>query len=235
MKLPTAIYHPSLLWDITPCQHPRCSLTSNFTILWSAMPFENGIHLLACPMVSGSILPPILCFAMGVWRCTPWMVWMHMLLMGYVSQGLSLVLLSRSHLYQCVQSPFLLVILCCWHKSHKFMLKNPFRSTSQPPTELIKFHPNSNPPPSFNVFLTSMIGRAFLEWNSDVGVSVDVWRILSTSGVVCDGCNKMHSLDGNFAHRNAASPPLRKEIIDISNNGDENVSPMDKGKGQAFD
>jgi hypothetical protein len=80
-----------------------------------------------------------------------------------------------------------------------------------------------------------MIGRAFLEWNSDVGVSVDVWRILSTSDVVCDGCDKVRSLDGDCAHRNAAGMPLCKEIIDISDNEDENVSPMDKGKGRAFD
>ena len=78
-----------------------------------------------------------------------------------------------------------------------------------------------------------MIGRAFLEWNSDVGVSVDVWRILSTSGVVCGGCDKVRSLDGDCAHRNAAGMPLC-ETIDISDNEDENISPMDKGKGRAF-
>ena len=80
-----------------------------------------------------------------------------------------------------------------------------------------------------------MIGRAFLEWNSDVGVSVDVWRILSTSGVICDGCDKVWSLDGDCAHRNAAGTPICKEIVDISDNEDENVSLMDKGKGQAID
>ena len=79
-----------------------------------------------------------------------------------------------------------------------------------------------------------MIGRAFLEWNSDVGVSVDVWRILSTSGVVCDGCDKVRSLDGDCVHRNAAGMSLCKEIINISDNEDENVSSMDKGKGRAF-
>src|ERR1700683_4846267 len=115
------------------------------------------------------------------------------------------------------------------------MPKDLFRSASQPAPELMKFHPNSNPPPSFDVFLIYMIGCAFLEWNSDVGVSVDVWRILSTSGLVCNGCNKVHLLDGDCAHRNATGSPLCKEIIDISDNEDENVSLMDKGKGQAKD
>jgi hypothetical protein len=232
MKLLTETYHLHLLWDITPCRHPTRSLTSNFTILWSAAPFENGIHLLACPTKSGSILSLVPCFAMGVQRCTLWMVWMHMLLMVYVSRVLNSAFLSRSRLSRCV-SPLMLIILHCWHKSHKFTPKNLLGSTSQPPPELMQFHPNSNPPPSFDVFLTSMIGRAFLEWNSDVGVSVDVWRILSTSGVVCGGCDKVRSLDGDCAHRNAAGMPLC-ETIDISDNEDENISPMDKGKGRAF-
>jgi hypothetical protein len=48
----------------------------------------------------------------------------------------------------------------------------------------MEFHPTSKPPTSFDVFLDSMIGRAFLEWNSTIGVTVEAWRVLSTSQAV---------------------------------------------------
>jgi len=104
----------------------------------------------------------------------------------------------------------------------------------------MEFHPTSNPPPSFDAFLTSMVGRAFLEWNSDVGVSVDAWRILSTSGVACDGCERVRSMDGDCAHRDDTGEPTCKAsvtpsslVINISDDEDENIPIVDKGKGRA--
>lgn len=82
-----------------------------------------------------------------------------------------------------------------------------------------------------------MIGRAFLEWNSSVGVPKDVWYIIATARVFCHGgCLKVRSFDGDCAHRNHSGEPLCK-VLDISdNNSDaENEVPVaSKGKGRAY-
>jgi hypothetical protein len=100
----------------------------------------------------------------------------------------------------------------------------------------------SKPPASFDVFLHSMVGRAYLEWNSDVGVTVEAWKVLSTAEVVCGGCNKVRSLDGDCAHRDDAGRPLcnstvqaKSPIIDISDDEDENLPTIDKGKRRAYE
>jgi hypothetical protein len=84
-----------------------------------------------------------------------------------------------------------------------------------------------------------MVGRAFLEWNSGVGVTVEG---CSTAGVVCGGCNKVRSLGGDCAHRDDAGRPLcnnivqeKNPIIDISDDKDENLPILDKGKGRAYE
>jgi hypothetical protein len=87
-----------------------------------------------------------------------------------------------------------------------------------------------------------MIGRAFLEWNSTIGVTVEAWRVLSTSQVVCSGvCKKVHSLDGDCAHRDNRGRPLcdnvgmgRMPVIELSEDENKNA-PVNKGKGRMYD
>lgn len=85
--------------------------------------------------------------------------------------------------------------------------------------------------------MTSMIGRAFLEWNSAVGVPKAVWYIIATAKAFCDGgCRKVRSFDGDCAHRDAFGEPKCK-VVDISDcdSDAENVAPVsNKGKGRAF-
>jgi hypothetical protein len=61
-----------------------------------------------------------------------------------------------------------------------------------------------------------MVGHTFLEWNSGVGVTVEVWKVLSTAGVVCGGCNKVQSLAKDCAHRDDAGRPLCNNIVQKS-------------------
>jgi hypothetical protein len=106
---------------------------------------------------------------------------------------------------------------------------------SQPPLQLLPYHPSFSPPPSYDIFLTSMIGRASMEWNSSVGVSIDAWHILATAQVACDICKKVRSLDGDCAHRSPVGKPSCM-VINVSDSDDEDENiPIDKGKGRAFD
>jgi hypothetical protein len=52
-----------------------------------------------------------------------------------------------------------------------------------------------------NDFLSSPIGRAFREWNSCVGVGLNVWYTISTANVECTSCKRNRSFDGDRAHR----------------------------------
>lgn len=85
--------------------------------------------------------------------------------------------------------------------------------------------------------MTSMIGRAFLEWNSAVGVSKAAWYIIATAKAFClGGCMKVRSFDGDCAHRDPLGEPLCK-VVDISDYDSdiENVVPvLNKGKNRAF-
>ena len=190
MKLLIATYPLSALWSIILCQCPHHLLTLSSTTPWLAVQFVNGTSHLVCLVKSGTILSLVMYFAMDVPRCTLWMAWRHMLLTVYISQGPNTMLLSISLLFWCVDFLFFLFSID-WCYDCKFTPKHLVESSPQPLAALMEFHPTSNPPPSFNIFLTSMVGCAFLEWNLDVGVSVDVWRILSTSGVACNGCKRV--------------------------------------------
>jgi hypothetical protein len=90
----------------------------------------------------------------------------------------------------------------------------------------------------FFSFHFPFVGWAFLEWNLDVGVSVDAWRILSTSGIACDRCERVCSMDGDCVHRDDTGEPICKAlttsgslVININDNEDEIIPMMDKGKG----
>lgn len=73
--------------------------------------------------------------------------------------------------------------------------------SAEPPSALRHYHPKYNPPTSLDLFCTTMIGRAFLEWNSSVGISMDAWTTITTAYVHCDGCNQFCSFDGDNLHR----------------------------------
>ncbi|KAJ7095135.1 hypothetical protein B0H15DRAFT_1020037 [Mycena belliarum] len=60
-------------------------------------------------------------------------------------------------------------------------------------------------PAGFNVplvsdFMDTPGGIAFSEWNSRIGVPVDIWTLLSTGGVECATCRLRRSFDGHTAH-----------------------------------
>lgn len=106
------------------------------------------------------------------------------------------------------------------------------------PLPLASYHPSSDPEPPCDVFLTSMIGRAFLEWNSKIGVPSDVWYIIATAKVLCQGdCKMVRSFDGDCAHRGVDGEPVCT-VVDLSqeDSDTENVVPpaTHKGKGKAL-
>ncbi|KIM83577.1 hypothetical protein PILCRDRAFT_782995 [Piloderma croceum F 1598] len=119
-----------------------------------------------------------------------------------------------------------------------------------PPTSLMSYHPTFKPVPFTHLqFYDSMIGRAVREWNSPAGVSTEVWFYILASNVLCYGCQKMYSIDGLEAHApngifhsEASDWPLcnnamqeKDSIIDISDDEDENLAILDKGKGCAYE
>lgn len=131
--------------------------------------------------------------------------------------------------------------------SHRFLLTDdlflvkhiPLRLAQDrpyPPLPLGPYHTLFNPDAPCDVFLTSMVGRAFLEWNSKVGIPSEVWYMVATAKVSCHGgCNKVRSFDGDCAHRDANGQPLCT-VVDLSEEENaENVAPaMTKGKGRAW-
>lgn len=77
----------------------------------------------------------------------------------------------------------------------------------EPPSALRQYHPNYDPPTTLDLFRTTMIGRAFLEWNSSVGISMDAWTTITTAYIHCDGCNRFRSFDGDNLHRDRNGLP----------------------------
>ncbi|KAJ7757606.1 hypothetical protein B0H16DRAFT_1457767 [Mycena metata] len=49
-------------------------------------------------------------------------------------------------------------------------------------------------------FLYTPTGVAFAKWNSRIGVPLDVWTLLSTSGVKCSECLLLRSFEGHHEH-----------------------------------
>lgn len=75
-------------------------------------------------------------------------------------------------------------------------------------------YPSGVPLPTHTDNINSILGRAWVTWNSRVGVTKDVWAILSTAWTHCKDCNLVRTFDGDRAHR------------------DENLLCRDIGQGQ---
>ncbi|KAJ7506795.1 hypothetical protein B0H11DRAFT_1972823 [Mycena galericulata] len=85
-------------------------------------------------------------------------------------------------------------------------------------------YPTDVPIPPSQEFLTTTMGRAFVEWNGRLGVPQDVWAIITTGFVRCDKCDLVRSFEGDRAHRDA-----RKRCMDV---GQGQTSAIVKGKGR---
>lgn len=109
-------------------------------------------------------------------------------------------------------------------------------AVNQIPPALVEYHPSSNPPPFLDYFGDSMIGRALLEWNSRIGVSVEAWHTVATAFVHCTGCNRVRSFDGDCLHRDGDGRPFcggpRLGLGEDVN--DEPVAGKGKGKERAI-
>ncbi|KAJ7156804.1 hypothetical protein C8R46DRAFT_1196217 [Mycena filopes] len=57
--------------------------------------------------------------------------------------------------------------------------------------------------PSHSDHINSTLGRAWVAWNSRVGVSKDVWAVLSTAWVHCRDCDLVRTFDADRAHRDS--------------------------------
>ncbi|KAJ7823873.1 hypothetical protein B0H14DRAFT_2825568 [Mycena olivaceomarginata] len=60
-------------------------------------------------------------------------------------------------------------------------------------------------PPDYQIplaedFMDTASGLAFSEWNSRIGIPLDVWILLSTGGVQCPCCHLVRSFDGHRSH-----------------------------------
>ncbi|KAJ7803085.1 hypothetical protein B0H14DRAFT_2613734 [Mycena olivaceomarginata] len=64
------------------------------------------------------------------------------------------------------------------------------------------------------VALPSPLGRAWVTWNSRIGVTKNVWAVISTAWTHCRDCNLVRTFEGDRAHR------------------DENFLCRDIGQGQ---
>ncbi|KAJ6611917.1 hypothetical protein B0H10DRAFT_1952699 [Mycena sp. CBHHK59/15] len=77
--------------------------------------------------------------------------------------------------------------------------------------------------PSPQEFLNTLVGRAFVEWHSKIGVPQDVWAAIITAYVRFQHCDLECSFEADKAHRNEGG-----ECQDI---GQEQTSSILKGKG----
>jgi hypothetical protein len=73
-------------------------------------------------------------------------------------------------------------------------------------------------------FLNTTIGRAFVDWNSRIGIPQDVWTMITTAYVHCARCDLLRCFDGDHAHRDA-----NYVCQDI---GQGQMSFLEKGKGR---
>ncbi|KAJ7018078.1 hypothetical protein C8F04DRAFT_1405246 [Mycena alexandri] len=74
-----------------------------------------------------------------------------------------------------------------------------------PHTGALRSLPARTYPPGYQVpitvdFLYTPTGVALAEWNSRIGVPLDVWTLLSTSGVKCSVCRLLRSFEGHREH-----------------------------------
>jgi hypothetical protein len=79
-----------------------------------------------------------------------------------------------------------------------------------------------------------MIGRALLEWNSDIGIPLDAWATVITARVYCAGCNRVRSFDGDCLHRDVTGKPDCGGRCLGRLEGEEEPPVFGKGKGRAL-
>ncbi|PPQ84980.1 hypothetical protein CVT25_010533, partial [Psilocybe cyanescens] len=73
-------------------------------------------------------------------------------------------------------------------------------------------------------FLETPVGIAYLEFNSKIGVPMDVWAMITTAYVACRTCHLTRTFPGHQAHLD-----LSGECHDLG----EAVALLEKGKGKA--
>ncbi|KAJ6532443.1 hypothetical protein B0H19DRAFT_1383882 [Mycena capillaripes] len=98
-----------------------------------------------------------------------------------------------------------------------------------PPLENVPYLEFRTYPPGISVpirvdFLNTTIGRAFVDWNSRIGLPQDVWTMITTAYVHCARCDLLRCFDGDHAHRDA-----NNVCQDI---GQGQTSFLEKGKGR---
>ncbi|KAJ7661095.1 hypothetical protein B0H17DRAFT_1144798 [Mycena rosella] len=64
----------------------------------------------------------------------------------------------------------------------------------------VRTYPHDYRIPLLEDFMETPTGVAFTEWNSRIGVPLDVWMLLSTAGVECETCHLRRSWEGHRAH-----------------------------------
>ncbi|KAJ7928189.1 hypothetical protein B0H13DRAFT_2265205 [Mycena leptocephala] len=98
-----------------------------------------------------------------------------------------------------------------------------------PPLEDIPFlefrtYPSGISVPTRVDFLDTTVGRAFVDWNSRIGIPQDVWTMITTAYVHCARCDLLRCFDGDHAHRDANY--ICQDI------GQGQMSFLEKGKGR---
>ncbi|KAJ6454725.1 hypothetical protein C8R47DRAFT_221942 [Mycena vitilis] len=72
-----------------------------------------------------------------------------------------------------------------------------------PPRIAVRTYPAGYVVPLQEDYVDTPSGVAFMEWNSRIGVPMDVWAFLASSGVVCEKCKLRRSFQAHKGHCNA--------------------------------
>ncbi|KZP19052.1 hypothetical protein FIBSPDRAFT_927281 [Athelia psychrophila] len=113
---------------------------------------------------------------------------------------------------------------------------HPAADPNMPPPALLEYHPSSNPTLPEHHFDESMIGRAFLEWNSRIGIPQDAWDTVTSARVYCATCDRIRSFDGDSLHRDIdGNPYCGGRRLGWDEDDDEEFPIFGKGKGRAID
>ncbi|KAJ6546777.1 hypothetical protein B0H10DRAFT_1969508 [Mycena sp. CBHHK59/15] len=64
-----------------------------------------------------------------------------------------------------------------------------------------RMYPEGTPLPNHSDHINSMVGRAWIAWNSRVGVPQDVWAILSSAWTHCPDCDLVRTFEADRAHK----------------------------------
>ncbi|KAJ6624417.1 hypothetical protein B0H10DRAFT_1943299 [Mycena sp. CBHHK59/15] len=87
-----------------------------------------------------------------------------------------------------------------------------------------RMYPEGTPLPNHSDHINSMVGRAWIAWNSRVGVPQDVWAILSSAWTHCPDCDLVRTFEADRAHKDDNN--MCRDI------GQGSVSTIVKGAGK---